>query len=150
MTQSASKAPVPLTAVQLGYAGLIPFIALSAGLWILPSGFQQPLNDALLAYASIIVVFMGAVHWGLAIAREGEPDRLQLMVSVVPALLAWFGSLAPIMINYSVLIITFAALCLFDSRMSAQFRAPAWYPRLRTPLTAVVIFSLILAQLSIL
>ncbi len=148
MTQSVSSTPVPVTAVQLGYAGLIPFVVLSVGLWVLPAGFQQPVNDALLAYAAIILSFMGAVHWGLAIARNGEPDRLLLVISVVPALVAWFATLAPVMINYSVLIIAFAGLCVFDSRMSGAGKAPEWYPRLRMPLTAVVILSLILAQIA--
>ena len=150
MNQSVSSISVPVTAAQLGYAGLIPFVTLSMSLWVLPAGYQQPVSDALLAYSAIILSFMGAVHWGLAIAKEGAPDRLLLVFSVVPALVAWFATLAPVMINYSVLIITFAGLCVFDSRMSGLGKAPAWYPRLRMPLTAVVILSLLLAQISLL
>jgi hypothetical protein len=52
------------------------------------------------------------------------------------------------MINYSVLIVCFAGLCVFDSRMAAAGKAPGWYPGLRMPLTAVVIVSLVLAQIA--
>jgi hypothetical protein len=34
--------------------------------------------------------------------------------------------------------------------MVKQGKAPAWYPKLRTPLTAVVVASLIVAELSLL
>ena len=150
MNQSVSRISVPVTVTQLGYAGLIPFVTLSVSLWVLPAGFHQPVNDALLAYAAIILSFMGAVHWGLAIATEDEPDKVQLAASVVPALVAWFATLAPVLINYSVLVITFAGLCVYDSRMAGLNKVPAWYPRLRMPLTAVVILSLLLAQISLL
>jgi hypothetical protein len=140
---------LPALAAQLGYAGLIPFVGLSMGLWVLPETYQPLASSALLAYAAIILSFMGAVHWGLAIASE-EVDNWQLGISVIPPLVAWFASFAPPMINYSILIVAFAGLCVFDGRMVKAGKAPAWYPKLRTPLTAVVVASLIIAELALL
>ena len=150
MNPSASEAVrLPVLAAQLGYAGLIPFVALSLGMWVLPDAYQGQVSAALLAYAAIILSFMGAVHWGLAIAGE-EVDNWQLGISIIPPLVAWFASFAPPMINYSILIVAFAGLCVFDGRMVKAGKAPAWYPKLRTPLTAVVVASLIVAELSLL
>jgi hypothetical protein len=147
---SASEdARLPALAAQLGYAGLIPFVALSIGMWVLPEAYQAQASSALLSYAAIILSFMGAVHWGLAIAND-ELDSWQVGASVIPALVAWFASFASPMINYSILIVAFAGLCVFDGRMVQAGKAPAWYPKLRTPLTAVVVASLILAELSLL
>ncbi len=140
---------VPVLAAQLGYAGLIPFVLLSAGSWVFAEEFHDSINIALLSYAAIILSFMGAVHWGLAIASREGVQAGQLGLSVLPALIAWFASLTNPMINYSILIVTFVGLCLFDGRMVKAGKAPAWYPRLRIPLTAVVVISLILAQLGL-
>ena len=67
----------------------------------------------------------------------------------MPALIAWFASMAPVMLNYSILAVTFAMLCLFDGRMTAKGKVPGWYLGLRAPLTAVVVMALIVAQLSL-
>ena len=149
-TLLAAVLDVPRTPALLGYAGLLPFVFLSLGLWIVPEAYRQELNSALLGYASIILAFMGAVHWGLAMQQGRQLESGQFAWSVVPALIAWFASLAPLMLNYSILTVTFAMLCLFDGRMIKKGRVPGWYLGLRAPLTAVVVLSLIVAQLSLL
>ena len=137
---------VPRLAALLGYAGLIPFVVLSAALWLVPATYQVLINQALLLYASLILAFMGAVHWGLAMLQTKMEYQRQLVFSVIPALVAWLALFLPEILNYSVLIIAFALLCLFDTRMSKTGRAPSWYPRLRSPLTTVVVASLLVAQ----
>ncbi len=138
---------VPRLPARLGMAGLIPFVVLSLAIWLAPATYQVLINQALLLYASLILAFMGAVHWGLAMLQSEKDFQSQLGLSVIPALVAWFAFFLPEILNYSVLIITFALLCLFDTRMSKTGRAPNWYPNLRSPLTAVVVLSLIVAQL---
>ena len=145
-----NQQPLPRLAVMLGYAGLIPFVVLSLAIWLLPFKYHVLINQALLLYASLILAFMGAIHWGLAMLQTDRNYQRQLLFSVIPALVAWFAFFLPEMLNYSVLIVAFALLCLFDTRMSKTGRAPDWYPRLRSPLTAVVVASLILAQIQFL
>ena len=130
----------------LGYAGLIPFVGLSAALWFVPTTFQVVINQALLLYASLILAFMGAVHWGLGMQSHSPDRQRQLGISVIPALVAWLAFLLPEILNYSILIIAFALLCLYDTRMAKNGNAPVWYPRLRSPLSAIVVVSLIVAQ----
>lgn len=137
---------VPALPRLLGYTGLIPFVGLSAGLWLLSSTYQPLLNQALLLYASLILTFMGAVHWGLAMQNLTGKQTNQFGISVIPALIAWFAFFLPEILNYSILIIAFAILCLVDTRMAKHGNAPSWYPRLRSPLTAMVVLSLIVAQ----
>ena len=143
---ATSQQPVPRLAALLGYAGLIPFVLLSAALWLAPASYQVLINQALLLYASLILAFMGAVHWGLAMLQSDLDDQRQFLFSVIPALVTWLALFLPEILNYSVLIIAFALLCLFDTRMSKSGRAPSWYPRLRSPLTTIVVASLLLAQ----
>ena len=149
MTQSYyDPEEIPAPAAWLGYAGLIPFVALAAAAWVVSGAGRPWLDNALLTYGAVILSFMGAVHWGLAMRERGTVDGRQLLASVVPPLVAWFAAFAPASINYPVLIVAFALLCLFDGRMARVGKAPAWYPKLRTPLTAVVVLSLISAQLA--
>lgn len=143
---ATNQQSVPRLPALLGYAGLIPFVVLSAALWLTPASYQVLVNQALLLYASLILAFMGAVHWGLAMLQSDLDDQRQLVFSVIPALVAWLALFLPEILNYSVLIIAFALLCLFDTRMSKTGRAPSWYPRLRSPLTAIVVASLMVAQ----
>ena len=144
---ATARITVPRLPAQLGYAGLLPFVMLSAAIWLAPATYQILINQALLLYASLILTFMGAVHWGLAMVHASTGYQRQLMLSVIPALVSWFAFFLPEVLNYSVLIIAFALLCLFDTRMSKLGRAPNWYPQLRSPLTAVVVACLIVAQL---
>lgn len=151
MSRSASKGDaVPVLAAQLGYAGLIPFVLLAIASWVFSKEFHTQIHTALLSYAAIILSFMGAVHWGLAIAGRAEIESWQLGLSVLPPLVAWFASLAPPMINYSILILAFIGLCLFDGHMVKAGKAPPWYSSLRIPLTTVVVISLIVAELGLL
>ena len=134
----------------LGYAGLIPFVAIAIWLWVPYNDHDLTLNHALLAYAAIILSFMGAVHWGLATVSGDTVESRQLVISVLPALIAWFAIFIPPMFHYSLLVLAFTGLCLFDVRMARTGHVPVWYPKLRIPLTVVVVISLISAQLALL
>lgn len=140
---------VPVVPKYLGYAGLIPFLGLSAGLWFIPRQYESSISLALLAYGAVILSFMGAIHWGVAIKLENTLQNKQLGWSVVPALIGWVALLIPVIYGYSLLIIAFVTLCMVDSYMTRQKTMPQWYPGLRVPLTAVVVLSLISAQVAI-
>lgn len=81
----------PKLAVLLGYAGLVPFVGGALGIWVIPLGWRPFVLDALLDFAAVILAFMGAIHWGLAMRAEetDEKAKLQLGLSVIPPLLGW-------------------------------------------------------------
>ena len=142
---------VPALVSVLGYAGLIPFLILVSILWVTPDLHSEKIHQALLSYAAIILSFMGAVHWGLAIANKQQHiNRIQLVVSVIPALIAWFSSMTTPVWNYFILILTFVLLTLIDVIFVNKQDAPDWYPLLRFPLTLVVVICLSIAQFSLL
>ena len=76
----------------LGIAGLLPFVAGAAGLWLLPPDWAGLAALALLTYASVIVSFLGGIHWGLAMPLV-QTRRGLLIWGVLPSLLAWAGLL---------------------------------------------------------
>jgi len=137
------------TAKILGYAGLIPFIILSIGSWI-----EIPYIDnavyALITYAAIILSFMGAVHWGMAMSKIDNKQNKYFIVSVIPALAAWFSLMIPELFSIIVLFIGFVALISYDLAVDELQGFPNWYIPMRVKLTFIVVLSLIGALVSLL
>ena len=101
----------------------------------------------LLAYGAVILSFMGAIHWGLAM-HSGEMStgtRNQLLLSVVPSLIAWIALALPPIAGYPVLGMGFLLMLFGDVKAVAHGQAPEWYPDLRGPLTFVALISLAVA-----
>jgi len=138
----AGLGDVPRPALVLGCAGLIPFLAGVAGVWTLGyPDFILALN-LLMAYAAIILAFLGAVHWGLALAQEAAGNWRRLAPAVLPALAGWFALMLPNAFGLLLLAIGFGGVFLADRAAVTANRAPAWYKALRKPLTLAVLASL--------
>lgn len=138
---------VPRLAATLGYAGLLPFIVLAVAIWLTPTTYTQQIHHAIISYGAVILSFMGAIHWGLAMLHLKGKSRWQLGFSVVPPLLGWWALLLENIWSYSILITSFGILCWVDCQLTWRGLAPRWYPALRTPLTTIVIFSLSFAAI---
>ncbi len=132
---------IPVLALALGYAGLAPFVAGAAEVWLLPGVMTDFIEEALLAYAAVILTFMGAIHWGLAIRSHRDIVNLQLGLSVIPALMGWVALMLPAVAAYPILILSYLVLYLFDAQAVKLNLAPDWYPKLRLPLTTGAVLS---------
>jgi hypothetical protein len=117
-------------------AALIPLLTAAK------SGDQLTVRRRFITYGGSILSFMGAVHWGLAMAAP-TPRPSQYIVSVVPALLAWTAlnvsenTLAP----HAILGTGFLGIYLYDEVMLSRKLVPAWYTYLRSPLSVIVLFT---------
>ena len=81
----------PQAVAWLGYGGLLPFVMLTALLAVDVDGGAF-FREALIGYGAVILSFVGALHWGFAMALPTltAPQRTEAFVwSTVPALLAW-------------------------------------------------------------
>lgn len=145
-------ASIPQAAKWLGFSGLIPFIALSLFGWLGPETWRESVNLYLLGYGMVILSFMGGVHWGLAMAwnERGSTAAAKSVftVSVVPALAAWLALLMPNSLQLLWLAVCFGALLAYDVTYAQHSGAPKWYPKLRWPLTLVVVSCLLLAAVT--
>ncbi|WP_304641098.1 DUF3429 domain-containing protein [Pseudomonas sp.] len=137
----------PKLAVGLGMAGLVPFVTGALGLWITPDVWRERVLEELIAYAAVILAFMGAIHWGLAMRADEASDKapVQLGLSVIPPLLGWVALSLPVNLGLPVIFVAFAALYFADIWAVRHGLAPMWYPALRKPLSIVVVVSLVLA-----
>lgn len=86
------------TAWLLGLAGLLPFAGSALAFFAAPDSWAGFAEGALIAYGAVILSFLGAVHWGLALrapAEEAGWGPARLLLGIVPALLGWVALLLP-------------------------------------------------------
>ena len=139
---------VPLPARQIGFAGLIPFVAAPLGAFLLPDPERFQAAQAGVTYAAVILSFLGAAHWGLALAGYGAGDGKQGMtaqrawLSVLPCLVAWIALMMVPTVAILTLIAGFAVTFVVERRGEAAGLVPPWYMALRLPLTLGAILSL--------
>ena len=148
MPPPPAPVPVPAVPLWLGAGGLVPFVVLSGGLWVAPPEYQPVLHDWLRTYAAVILSFIGAIHWGVAMLHRdmSEADRAVVLGwSVVPALVGWFGLLMPMRTGLALTAAMFVVHFTMDRQLAARFDLPGWYLRLRGGLTVVVVSAIVLA-----
>jgi len=136
---------VPVPALVLGFAGALPFVAGAIAMFTGPDWLKLTAYLYLMNYAALILAFLGAVHWGLALAAD---DRRPVgwgwySLSVVPAVLGWvaLGLIQP-MGKLALFAIAYAGVFILDVQAARSGLAPAWYPRLRKPLTVIVLLAI--------
>ncbi|MGC9128605.1 MAG: DUF3429 domain-containing protein [Acidithiobacillus sp.] len=131
----------------LGWSGILPLVLANFAFF---KGYGIVAATLGNLYAAIILSFLGAIHWGLALDREQEREAPMLLLwSVIPALWAfmalWWAPPTAIL----VLILGFIAQWLADWRLRSRVQLPAWFMPLRTGLTTavIVLLALMLAQI---
>jgi hypothetical protein len=136
--------PAPLI---LGLAGVLPFF------WGAATYLVEPLAEwglrafgprfvgpyVQLFYGAIILSFMSGVLWGFATKAQGARAATGYVLSVIPALWAFFmtgGGPTTAGMN---LIFGFAGVLILDLAFSAWGLTPRWWIPLRLLLTTIVI-----------
>ncbi|WFE89618.1 DUF3429 domain-containing protein [Roseibium porphyridii] len=140
-----NPATVPVAARWLGGTGAIPFAGLAFLCVFAPESWSNWAAQAIAFYGAVILSFLGGIQWGLAISNTGATDNqvTRLTLSVVPSLIAWAGLLLPLSAGLLVMVAAFALVLYQDVAASRSGDAPSWYPKLRMPLSLVVMASLL-------
>ena len=145
--------PVPLSAMLLGAAGLLPF------LWGVLTQISEPAARltfeavgprfigpyVTVAYGTVILAFMSGVLWGFATKTEGKAAAAAYGLSTLPALWAFFVFGGGSQLAATNLIMGYIGLLILDWGYQRQGLAPDWWLSLRIPLTAAVIACLLFA-----
>ncbi|GJE59477.1 DUF3429 domain-containing protein [Methylobacterium trifolii] len=139
--------PVPISAVVLGVAGLIPFLGFAA-LAVTGSdggigGFGFSPRTMLSAYGAVVASFLGGIRWGAAAARNGGNG--DYLVAIIPSLVAWAALAAPAPWDLRVLGVLVLAWGLIDQDLPRRGLVPRWLGRLRLVLSGVAGMSLLVA-----
>ncbi|WP_028465985.1 MULTISPECIES: DUF3429 domain-containing protein [Nisaea] len=146
---------VPRPALILGLGGLVPFYAISLPVWLTDPLYSYVLIDSLITYGAAILSFLGAVHWGAAMwqgeleeAREEDDEEMDRAAwarygwSVVPALIAWIGTLLGPFFGLVLITLGIAFAYFIDVRACNAGFLPEWYAKLRKWLTIFTLIAL--------
>jgi len=140
------QSSMPTAVRVLGYGGLIPFIGLAVLANIEPShGILY--RGALLLYGAVILSFVGAIYWGVAMLTPdlNHQDRRSAYAwSVVPALIGWVTYILSPVVAALVLVLGFQLQYWRDVIFASKIEWPAWYLPLRIRLTLIASICLLL------
>jgi hypothetical protein len=137
-THTKPSARIPAAALIPGLLGLLPFwgLALSTEL---SSGLDPLLAlMALIMYGAIILSFVGALWWGMAVhAAPSAPRAAMFVWSVVPALIGWAAIMTEPTVGLRMLIGGLALQWILDGLLMRNVPnlIPHWVFKLRTLLT---------------
>lgn len=131
---------MPQTPALYGFAGLLPQIIAVAALQFGGEDIRWYALSAAYLYAATILSFLGGIWWGMAASRADAPKWIY-GISVLPQLIAFASGIpwatggewpGPSM---AVLGIALIACLAVDHKLAALGIAPAWWMRLRVPLS---------------
>ncbi len=131
----------------VGYAGLLPMLAALLGIGLLPSLEHRDLAQRLaLGYGATILSFVGAVHWGLAVAGRWRWSGGVISGAILPAVVATLALLIGGQRGLGLLVIGFGLFWVYEHRRHGDALPPG-YLALRRSLTLAVCALLSLAMI---
>ncbi len=139
---SPGFAGIPRPALWIAIAGATPFVVGALGVFANDAELADLARRALVIQGGLVLTFLGAVQWGIALVRAEELNWARLgwgAGAAAMAGLAQFMTPAPALI---LLIVGLWAAFVVDARAVAGGLLPGWYLALRRPLSAVAIVCL--------
>ena len=141
---------IPNSALILGLSGLIPFFwgTVTSLDFVIENlkltGLSKEYTGARinLTYGTIILAFMSGVLWGFAANVGGKRQPIGFILSVLPALWAFFTFNGLLINPLAGLIIGFLGVFAIDVRFYYWQLTPEWWLSLRCILTLLVIICL--------
>ena len=129
----------PPPALFLGFFGAVPFCGL-AGMSVIFPEYMDLIVHAQRAYGACILSFLGAIHWGYALAKTNElkPDWNTLGYSVMPSLVAWMALLVNPLPGLATLCVGLAIALSKDLKTPCF---PTWYYALTKTLSTLAVSS---------
>jgi hypothetical protein len=122
----------------VSYAGVVPFVLCLLGVALLPNYGQRELAQRIaISYGAVVLAFVGAVHWGLALAGHMTWRPARICGSVLPALLGAAATVLGGQRGLAVLVVGFGVFWLYEHR-GVGAELPAAYLSLRRNLSLVV------------
>ena len=146
---------IPTVPKVLGFAGALPFLALTP-MTANSLGFDELVRQAAegqVAYGALIVSFLGAVHWGIAMTSvlQGHgavlAQKERYIWSVFPSLAAWPALMMEPAPGATCIALLLGICYMSDSAYARNGSLPAWYMTLRGYLTTIAILSMLSTSL---
>jgi hypothetical protein len=148
-----TESRLPPLAVILGAASLLPFFFCALGAVRADPVSGQMMALGLITYGSVVLAFLGGVHWGFVIEGcEETAERQRLALGTVPALIGWAASLLGLtahpVFGIAMLIAGFIGTAVVEQHGRRSGLIPRGYMLMRWVLTGIV--TLVLAAVLVL
>lgn len=143
--------PLPRLALWLGLGGLAPFFAGALLAALGPAQLHLDVLAALAGYGAVILSFLGAVHWGLALRApqaEAQATPYRLVLGVVPSLIGWVALMLPLGAGLGLLAAGILATAGVETLATSRRLLPAGYLALRWVLSLGAAAALVLGLLA--
>lgn len=149
-TQSANASTAAKMRL-LGYAGLLPFVLLAIAVHLLSPPLAASAFASLQHYAAVILTFVGAVHWGRAVAlpENTGAEHRRLYWAVTPSLMAWVALSLPASASICLLVVAFLICWWMDRKYYATLPVAEWYMKMRMHLTIGVVGGLLIGWVGV-
>lgn len=136
-----SEARTPLVVLTYGLLGVVPFLAPPLAGAVFPA-VKSVAALVLALYGGLILSFLGGARWGLAIVNPAPSSEL-VSLAMIPTLVGLALLVLPADDRRIQLLGLAAALAVHWLWDISAGNLPAWYPRLRTILTAGAVTGLV-------
>lgn len=142
---------MPAAAAWLGGLGVVLFVLAAAAIWLMPSSASVMAGPVMVVYAAVILSFLGGVTWGVvcaaAAARQAWSgwDSRMLVLSVIPALIAWAAVFLPLPYPFLAMILGYLGVLFIDRSLAFAGVVPPWWMTLRVRLSLSVAALLLVA-----
>ena len=147
MQQLGARGGLTPLAEAIGYAGLLPFLAALLGVGLAPAIEQRDFAQRLgLGYGAAILAFVGAVHWGLALAGRWAWSAGVVAGSILPAVIATAALLLGGQRGLGLLVVGFGLFWVYEHRRLGAALPPD-YLALRRNLSVAVCVLLALTMM---
>ena len=133
-------------AIWSGYAGVIPFVVCLLGVLLAPGPeWRLRAQQAAVDFGAVILSFVGALLWGLALAGRLRGDGRTIIASVLPSVLAALALGLGGQRALALLVVGFGLFWLYEHHQLRD-RLPADYLSMRRNLTLSVCGTLALTM----
>lgn len=135
--QGGTVSRLNTTAEIVSYAGLAPLVLCLLGVSLLPDYTARELAQRItVAYSAVVLAFIGAVHWGLALAGRLTWSRRLIGGAILPVVCGTAATLLGGQRALALLVVGFGVFWLYEHR-SLGPELPAPYLSLRRNLSLV-------------
>jgi hypothetical protein len=142
-TQGGAVARLNTSAEIVSYAGLIPLILCLLGVALLPDYTTRELAQRIaIAYGAVALAFVGAVHWGLALAGHLAWSPARIAASILPAASGAAATVLGGQRGLGLLVVGFGVFWLYEhQRVGTELPAPYLSLRRNLSLGACMLLS---------
>jgi hypothetical protein len=136
--QGRAVSSLNTTAEVVCYAGVVPFVLCLLGVALLRDyAYRELAQRIAISYGAVVLAFVGAVHWGLALAGYLAWRPARIGAAVLPALLGVTATILGGQHGLALLVVGFGVFWLYEHR-SVGGDLPPDYLSLRRNLSLVV------------